>query len=77
MPRSLQLDPDLVQSRASSKTGSMVSEAVVAWIVAGLFTLAALLLSMVLIRQHQMHFTSPVAQSKIVGILWMVPIYAL
>ncbi|KAG5185473.1 organic solute transporter subunit alpha/Transmembrane protein [Tribonema minus] len=48
----------------------------IAWVVAGLFSLAALLISVHLIRQHHVHFTRPVAQSKIVGILWMVPIYA-
>jgi Organic solute transporter Ostalpha len=52
------------------------NEAEAAWLIAGLFSLAALLTSVLLIRQHHVHFTNPVCQSKTVGILWMVPIYA-
>ena len=35
----------------------------------------AVLLSAALIQQHLTHFSKPMVQSKIVGILWMVPIY--
>ena len=48
----------------------------VAWIVAGGFALIALMVSVRLILRHHRHFTNPPIQSKIIGILWMVPIYA-
>ena len=37
----------------------------------------ACILSAWLIRQHFVNFTQPNIQSKIIGILWMVPIYSL
>lgn len=46
------------------------------WVVAGLFVAAAVIASIKLIRGHIANFTKPIVQSKIVGILWMVPIYA-
>eukprot|EP00903_Cladosiphon_okamuranus_P010695 g10108.t1 len=46
-------------------------------IVAGLCSAFAVGLSSLLIRRHLMHFSRPVVQSKIIGILWMVPIYAI
>ncbi|KAK1945692.1 Transmembrane protein 184 [Phytophthora citrophthora] len=46
------------------------------WAVAGVFVAASVLSSALLIRGHLNHFTQPIVQSKIVGILWMVPIYA-
>lgn len=46
------------------------------WIIAGFFSCVAVLLSVRLIFQHARHFSCPIVQSKIMGILWMVPIYA-
>lgn len=37
---------------------------------------ASVLLSAALIQQHMSHFSQPLVQSKVVGILWMVPIYS-
>ena len=48
----------------------------VAWVVAGLFVVATIYVSVKLIFEHLRHFTEPAIQRKIVGILWMVPIYA-
>jgi hypothetical protein len=36
----------------------------------------AVLASFLLIQRHLRHFSKPLVQSKIVGILWMVPIYS-
>mmetsp|Transcript_8917 Transcript_8917/g.11821 ORF Transcript_8917/g.11821 Transcript_8917/m.11821 type:complete len:362 (-) Transcript_8917:253-1338(-) len=47
-----------------------------AWITAGFCSSIAILLSSRLIFKHLLHFTNPNVQSKVVGILWMVPIYA-
>eukprot|EP00510_Aplanochytrium_minuta_P007197 CAMPEP_0184042492 /NCGR_PEP_ID=MMETSP0955-20130417/66375_1 /TAXON_ID=627963 /ORGANISM="Aplanochytrium sp, Strain PBS07" /LENGTH=432 /DNA_ID=CAMNT_0026333253 /DNA_START=134 /DNA_END=1432 /DNA_ORIENTATION=- len=49
----------------------------VAFILAGIFSLVSLAVSVHLIRQHQKHWSKPRIQRKIVGILWMVPIYAI
>ncbi|KAH7484394.1 hypothetical protein PRIC1_003702 [Phytophthora ramorum] len=46
------------------------------WAVAGVFVAASVVSSALLIRGHLSHFTQPIVQSKIVGILWMIPIYA-
>ncbi|DAZ93679.1 TPA: hypothetical protein N0F65_008187 [Lagenidium giganteum] len=46
------------------------------WALAGLFVAASVLASAKLIRSHIHNFNNPIVQSKIVGILWMVPIYA-
>lgn len=48
------------------------------WAVAssGVCTAIAVILSAALIQQHMAHFSKPNVQSKIVGILWMVPIYS-
>ncbi|CAM9278744.1 unnamed protein product [Ectocarpus sp. 6 AP-2014] len=46
-------------------------------IVAGLSSAFAVGLSSLLIRRHLIHFSRPVVQGKIIGILWMVPIYAI
>lgn len=43
--------------------------------ITGLCACVAVLLSAALIQQHLTHFSKPMVQSKIVGILWMVPIY--
>lgn len=43
--------------------------------ITGLCAGVAVLLSAALIQQHLTHFSKPMVQSKIVGILWMVPIY--
>lgn len=43
----------------------------------GICTGIATLLSAVLIQQHMRYFSKPLVQSKIVGILWMVPIYSI
>ncbi|CEG35300.1 Predicted seven transmembrane receptor-rhodopsin family [Plasmopara halstedii] len=46
------------------------------WTIAGIFVAVSIISSTLLIRGHLNHFTQPIVQSKIVGILWMVPIYA-
>ena len=46
------------------------------WIVAGIFAALATLLSLQ-IRGHLRSFSKPMVQRKIVGILWIVPIYAI
>ncbi|TMW62829.1 hypothetical protein Poli38472_005447 [Pythium oligandrum] len=46
------------------------------WAVAGVCVAVAVVASIKLIRGHLHNFTHPIVQSKIVGILWMVPIYA-
>lgn len=43
----------------------------------GICTGIATLLSAVLIQQHMQYFSKPIHQSKVVGILWMVPIYSI
>lgn len=48
----------------------------VCWIVAGLFAALATALSLLQIRGHLNSFSKPSLQRKIVGILWIVPIYA-
>ncbi|TDH67504.1 hypothetical protein CCR75_004133 [Bremia lactucae] len=48
----------------------------IVWAVAGVFVAASVVSSALLIRGHLNHFTQPIVQSKIVGILWMIPIYA-
>lgn len=45
-------------------------------LVAGICSVVAIVLSTRLIFKHLYYFTNPNVQSKIVGILWMVPIYA-
>ena len=45
--------------------------------VAGCFSLLSVCLSTWLIRQHQTNMTNFPVQSKIVGIIWMIPIYAI
>ncbi|KAF7489573.1 Transmembrane protein [Sarcoptes scabiei] len=46
-------------------------------LVAGLFALTAIFLSIYEICKHMQHYTKPYLQKYIVRILWMVPIYAL
>ena len=46
------------------------------FICSGAFAWLSLVISISLIHMHLKHFTQPVIQSKIIGILWMVPIYA-
>ena len=48
----------------------------VCWIVAGVFAALATSLSLLQIRGHLRSFAKPKLQRKIVGILWIVPIYA-
>ena len=48
----------------------------IAWIVAGCFVVSTIYVSVRLIFEHLRNFTEPAIQRKIVGILWMVPIYA-
>ncbi len=43
--------------------------------ITGVCAVLAVLLTAALIQQHMTHFSKPLVQSKIVGILWMVPIY--
>lgn len=45
--------------------------------VGGFFTVLSCLISGYLIIMHHMHYTKPNIQSKIVGILWMTPIYVI
>ena len=44
--------------------------------IAGSFSFLAVSLSSWLIYQHQVNMTKFAIQSKIVGIIWMIPIYA-
>lgn len=46
-------------------------------LVAGFFTVGASLISFWLIMRHQQNMSNPSVQSKIVGIIWMIPIYAI
>lgn len=46
-------------------------------LVAGLFAVAASLISFWLIMRHQQNMTNVSVQSKIVGIIWMIPIYSI
>jgi len=46
-------------------------------LVAGSFAAGASLISFWLIMRHQQNWTNPSVQSKIVGIIWMIPIYAI
>ena len=46
-------------------------------LVAGIFTVGASLISFWLIMRHQQNMTNVSVQSKIVGIIWMIPIYAI
>ncbi len=48
----------------------------IVWAISGMFVLIAIGTSMKLIRNHLRHFSKPTIQRKIIGILWMVPIYA-
>ncbi|RHY32893.1 hypothetical protein DYB32_002135 [Aphanomyces invadans] len=48
----------------------------IVWVISGTFVLTALITSVKLIRNHLVYFTKPLVQRKIIGILWMVPIYA-
>lgn len=48
----------------------------IAWLVALGFVGLAVGVSVHLILSHHRHFVRPIYQRKIVGILWMVPIYA-
>lgn len=61
------------------RSDSMVEASVVhtiAWLVALAFVGLAVGVSVHLILAHHRHFVRPIYQRKIVGILWMVPIYA-
>ena len=49
----------------------------ISWIIAGLFSLLACLISYQTIRGHLKNFSSPNVQRKVVGILWIVPIFAI
>lgn len=46
-------------------------------LIAGSFATGASLISFWLIMRHQQNWTNPSVQSKIVGIIWMIPIYAI
>ncbi|ETV86652.1 hypothetical protein H257_01777 [Aphanomyces astaci] len=48
----------------------------IVWVISGTFVLTALVISVKLIRNHLVYFAKPLVQRKIIGILWMVPIYA-
>lgn len=53
----------------------MLGQSTLLW-VAYMATFSAAIISGHLIYKHQQHFTKPLIQSKIIGILWMVPIYS-
>lgn len=46
-------------------------------LVAGFFTVGASLISFWLIMRHQQNMSNRSVQTKIVGIIWMIPIYAI
>lgn len=46
-------------------------------LIAGLCAAAASLISFWLIMRHQQNMTNLNVQSKIVGIIWMIPIYSI
>jgi hypothetical protein len=48
----------------------------IAWIVAGACCIGSIYISLQLIEQHLTNFACPREQRKIVGILWIVPIFA-
>ena len=48
----------------------------VVWLIAGCVSFLSAAISMDLIFRHARNFSCPPIQSKIMGILWMVPIYA-
>eukprot|EP00941_MAST-03F_sp_MAST-3F-sp1_P001283 g1283.t1 len=48
----------------------------IAWIIAGICCVSSIWISVKLINQHMRKFTRPLLQRKIVGILWIVPIFA-
>ena len=50
---------------------------IVGWSIAGFFSMSAVFVSVKLIRDHRRNFSNPEQQSKICGILWMVPIFAI
>jgi hypothetical protein len=50
--------------------------ATVLWVTTGVFALGAVLTSVLLIGQHLSEFRAPPVQRKIIGILWLVPLYA-
>jgi hypothetical protein len=45
-------------------------------LIAGCFSFLSVCLSSWLIRQHQLNMTRFSVQSKVVGIIWMIPIYS-
>eukprot|EP00744_Colponema_vietnamica_P018958 GILI01026789.1.p1 GENE.GILI01026789.1~~GILI01026789.1.p1 ORF type:complete len:213 (+),score=34.75 GILI01026789.1:146-784(+) len=47
------------------------------WLVAGFFSFGAVFISMYQIYGHLRHYSQPILQRKILGIIWMVPIYAI
>jgi hypothetical protein len=47
------------------------------WAMAGISTLLCLIVSSMLIRKHLQNYTRPREQRKIVGILWLAPIFAI
>ena len=47
------------------------------WIFAGICSFLACVVSLRLINSHLANFTTPKIQRKIVGILWIVPIFAI
>jgi hypothetical protein len=46
-------------------------------LISGTFVFLSLLASFYLIYRHQEYMSRPTIQPKIVGILWMVPIYSI
>jgi hypothetical protein len=54
----------------------VLGEAELARVLAGICVFFSVGASFVLIQQHHKHFSKPAIQSKIVGIIYMVPIYA-
>jgi hypothetical protein len=61
--------PDTVDSAKSSLRAFL-------WAAAGIATVLCWIVSFMLIRKHLMNWTRPREQRKIVGILWLAPIFA-
>eukprot|EP01084_Bolivina_argentea_P260193 439319_1 len=53
-----------------------ISEKILAWWLGAMCTGLSCCFSFFLIWQHFLTFTNPDAQSKIIGIIWLVPIYS-
>lgn len=61
---------------AASNTADKMNARDTLLTLAASFSFIAVCLSSWLIRQHQINMTNFSVQSKIVGIIWMIPIYS-